>query len=540
MMLKLQVNSMKQHSDAFEKAGVSLPRYDINGMREKTKREPIWVHFGAGNIFRSFIAALVQDSLNEGLTDKGIIAAESFDFGIVDAIYKPHDNLSLLVKMHANGVFEKELIGSVAESVTTNYANQKDWTRLQQVFCEASLQLASFTITEKGYALRDMAGEYFPMVLQDIENGPAAPRHTMSIVTTLAYARFKMGELPLAFVSMDNCSQNGKRLQDAVLTIAREWCERGFVEERFLSYLTNPRKISFPWTMIDKITPHPAESVQMTLNRLGFMDMDIVVTGAKTFIAPFVNAEANGYLIVEDNFPAGHMPIATPNVHFTDRSTVEKTEKMKVCTCLNPIHTALALYGCLLGYAFIWEAILDQDLQKLLERLVFTEGMPVVADPGIISPLAFAREVMEERFPNPNIPDTPQRIATDTSQKIGIRFGETLKLYQAKESRPEGGFVCIPLVIATWFRYLLGVDDKGDAIALSPDPMMQELRDSVSSIFFGKPESYRGQLQPVLKNEALFHVDLEEIGLSERIEKMFVEMLVGPGSVRSTLQKYIV
>ena len=175
----------------------------------------------------------------------------------------------------------------------------------------SSLQLASFTITEKGYALRDMAGEYFPMVLQDIENGPAAPRHTMSIVTTLAYARFKMGELPLAFVSMDNCSQNGKRLQDAVLTIAREWCERGFVEKRFLSYLTNPRKISFPWTMIDKITPHPAESVQMTLNRLGFMDMDIVVTGAKTFIAPFVNAEANGYLIVEDNFPAGHMPIAT-------------------------------------------------------------------------------------------------------------------------------------------------------------------------------------------------------------------------------------
>ena len=138
MMLKLQVNSIKQHSDAFEEAGVSLPRYDIDGMRERTKREPIWIHFGAGNIFRSFIAALVQDSLNEGLTDKGIIAAESFDFGIVDAIYKPHDNLSLLVKMHANGMFGKELIGSVAESVTTNYANQKDWTRLQQVFCEAS------------------------------------------------------------------------------------------------------------------------------------------------------------------------------------------------------------------------------------------------------------------------------------------------------------------------------------------------------------------------------------------------------------------
>ena len=32
---------------------------------------------------------------------------------------------------------------------------------------------------------------------------------------------------------------------------------------------------------------------------------------------------------------------------------LNNTERMKVTTCLNPLHTALAVYGCLLGYTSI-------------------------------------------------------------------------------------------------------------------------------------------------------------------------------------------
>ena len=52
--------------------------------------------------------------------------------------------------------------------------------------------------------------------------------------------------------------------------------------------------------------------------------------------------------------------------------------------------------------------------------------MPVVINPEIISPQKFVDEVLNVRIPNPFMPDTPQRIATDTSQKVGIRYGETI------------------------------------------------------------------------------------------------------------------
>ena len=53
--------------------------------------------------------------------------------------------------------------------------------------------------------------------------------------------------------------------------------------------------------------------------------------------------------------------------------------------------------------------------------------MPVVTDPGILSPEAFVDEVINVRIPNPFMPDTPQRIATDTSQKVGIRYAKRSK-----------------------------------------------------------------------------------------------------------------
>ena len=121
-------------------------------------------------------------------------------------------------------------------------------------------------------------------------------------------------------------------------------------------------------------------------------------------------------------------------VMFTTRETVEKVERMKVCTCLNPLHTTLAVYGCLLGYTKISEEMKDQDLVKLVEIIGYKEGLPVVTDPGILSPKKFIDEVLQIRVPNPFMPDTPQRIACDTSQKLSIRFGETIKEYAA---RPE-------------------------------------------------------------------------------------------------------
>ena len=170
------------------------------------------------------------------------------------------------------------------------------------------MQLISFTITEKGYVLHDSEGSYFPFVKSDIENGPGKSIGVMGIVTSMLYERYKAGKYPLALLSMDNVSQNGKKLQDSVIEIAERWLEKGYVDNDFIKYIKDENIISFPWSMIDKITPRPSENVAMNLKKLGIENMDIIITKKQTYIAPFVNAESPQYLVIEDNFPNGRPP----------------------------------------------------------------------------------------------------------------------------------------------------------------------------------------------------------------------------------------
>ncbi len=519
---------------SWESIGAALPHYDRAAMVARTLAEPIWVHFGAGNIFRGFIAGLQQRLLNQGLSDRGIVAAETFDFEIIDRIYKPYDSLTLMVSLKPDGSTDREIIASLADGLKATPEAREDWDRLQTVFAAPSLQMVSFTITEKGYALRDLRGNLLPVVQQDLAEGPDHARHAMSVVTALMLRRYQAGKMPVALVSMDNCSHNGEKLRASVLEIAGGWTKAGFAEEGFLSWLSDETQVSFPWSMIDKITPRPADVVTRALTKDGVEEMAPVQTSRHTYIAPFVNAEIPQYLVVEDRFPNGRPPLEKAGVYMTDRETVNKTERMKVTTCLNPLHTALAVYGCLLGYTLIADEMKDPDLKALVERIGYTEGLPVVTDPGILSPEAFLREVLEKRLPNPFMPDTPQRIACDTSQKVPIRFGETIKsrIADGTADQLEG----IPLAIAAWLRYLLALDDKGNPMEVSPDPMREDLQAALSAVRFGDPDSAAGVLSPILANPVVFATDLTKTPLAEKIETAFRGMLL-PGGVRKSLKK---
>ncbi|WP_371372947.1 mannitol dehydrogenase family protein [Sporomusa aerivorans] len=536
-MLTLSKESIK-NADAWEQAGIETIQFDYEQMAALTRENPTWVHFGAGNIFRGFIAMLQQRLLNEGTVKTGIVVAETYDHEIIDKIYAPYDNLGLLAVMNTDGSLAKKVIASLSESLVGDPARAKDWQRLQNIFSNPALQIASFTITEKGYSLKNAAGDYSAEVQSDMTSGPEKPKHVMARIASLAYTRYKSGQYPLAFVSMDNCSHNGDILHNSLAAFAETWHENGLVEKGFVSYINNPDKVSFPWSMIDKITPRPAETVKNALTQAGFANTEILCTQKNTFIAPFVNAEKSEYLVIEDQFPNGRMPLEQAGVIFTDRETVDRVEKMKVCTCLNPLHTALAVFGCLLGYTLIADEMQDQELRRLVEKVGYQEGMPVVVNPEIIDPAAFIKEVIEVRFPNPNIPDTPQRIATDTSQKVGIRFGETIKAYCGRSDLDIKTLTYIPLVIAGWCRYLLGVDDQGQAVLLSPDPLLGTLQNHLSSVRLGDVNSVGDQLRPILSNKEIFGSDLYQIGLGEKIEGYFTEMITGPGAVRSTLKKY--
>ncbi len=525
---------------AWEQAGIRLPSFHWEAMRAGTEQAPAWVHFGAGNIFRGFIAKLQQDLLEQGLAHTGIVAADTFDYDIIDKIYTPFDNMTLMVSLLPDGSMDKEVIASVAQGLRAGAAYPQDMARLKEIFRSPSLQMASYTITEKGYALTNIAGEFFPVVQADFDNGPEGCSHAMSMTTALLWERFQAGGAPIAMVSMDNCSHNGEKLRASVMAVVEQWLDRGYITPEFAVWVANESKVSFPWSMIDKITPRPAKVVEEALSGLGVEDMAPIVTSKNTFIAPFVNAERPQYLVVEDRFPNGRPPLERAGVYMTDRDTVNKTEKMKVTTCLNPLHTALAVFGCLLGYESIAAEMKDPQLKALVEKIGYDEGIPVVVDPKILSPMDFIHEVIDQRLPNPFIPDMPQRIATDTSQKVPIRFGETIKSYAARPDLDVTGLTYIPLAIAGWLRYLLAVDDQGRPMACSSDPMLDTLQQQLSAVSLGEPESASDEvLAPILSNPALFAGDLCRAGLAGRIGGMLREMLAGPGAVRATLEHYL-
>ncbi len=534
-IMKLNIKGI-DNKTVWEQIDVKLPKFSIEEVGRNTDKNPKWIHFGAGNIFRGFIARVAHTMLDEGVLDTGIIAADTFDYDIIDKIYTPYDNLTMLVRLRADGGMDKEIVAGVSRAYKAN-PKFDEYSEIIKAFENPNLQMASMTITEKGYALKDTAGKYLGVVAADIENGPSSPVHVMSVMTSLLYKRFLNGALPIAMCSMDNCSHNGERLKTSILEIAKLWKEKGFVTQEFINYIEDESKVGFPWSMIDKITPRPAKSVEETLEKLGIEDMAPIITDKNTFIAPFVNAEIPEYLVIEDMFPNGRPKLETGGVYVTDRETVNKTETMKVTTCLNPLHTALAVYGCLLGYDRIFEEMRDTELSKLVENIGYKEGMPVVVDPKIISPMEFIDEVVGDRLKNPFIPDEPQRIATDTSQKVGIRFGETIKSYIASEELNVNDLVYIPLALAGWMRYLLAVDDNGNIFTPSPDPLLSELQGKLSGLYLGK--AYGGELKDILSNKEIFGVDLVECGLSDKIEDMFKELIAGKGAVRATLKKYL-
>ncbi|MCD8013007.1 MAG: mannitol dehydrogenase family protein [Lachnospiraceae bacterium] len=536
--MRLSEEGLKNRQEWLDK-GYQLPRFDREAIKAKTKETPEWIHFGAGNIFRAFQANLLQGLLNAGVCDTGLIVAEGFDYEIIEKMYLPHDSYSVLATLKVDGTVEKTVVGSIVESLTLDPENAADFSRLKDIFTADSLKMASFTITEKGYSLVNGRGETLTAVQEDFAKGPEQATSYIGKVAALLYARYQAGAKPIAMVSMDNCSHNGDKLYAAIHTFAQEWVKNGVADAGFADYINDKSKVGFPWSMIDKITPRPDANVEKILADDGLEELEPVITSKKTYVAPFVNAEECQYLVIEDAFPNGKLPLEKGGVIYTTRENVDRVERMKVCTCLNPLHTSLAVFGCLLGYERIYEEMRDPVLKKMVETIGYKEGLPVVVKQDLLDPQKFIDEVINIRLPNPFMPDTPQRIATDTSQKLAIRYGGTIAAYAKSDSLDVKSLKLIPLVLAGWIRYLMGIDDSGKAFELSPDPQLTTVCPYVQDIRLGEPDSAEEKIKPILQRTDIFGVNLNEIGLADAVIGYFGELIAGKGAVRATLEKYV-
>jgi len=500
-----------QNLNAFPPS-ITLPKFDIPAMTTRTKSAPTWLHMGAGNIFRIMVAGIQQNLLDKSLTDTGIIAYEAFDEGIIPLSFAPYDNLTMAVTLHANGAVDKRVIASIADAFCCNLS------AVREIIAAPSLQMISFTITENGYKVDP----------QKVCKNPDKAVTTMEQTAAGLFNRFQAGGKPIALVSMDNFAENGTQVEKAMVAIAEVWQKNGCAPAGFIDYV---KTMAYPWTMIDKITPRPSEAVAEILAADGYEDTAISKTEKNTFVASFVNAESAEYLVIEDNFPNGRPPLEKSGVYMTDKETVRKMDQMKVCACLNPLHTILGVTGPLLKMPTIAACMKDARLVKWLNQAA-EEALPTVANPDIIDPKDFLNVVLTERFPNPYIPDTPERIACDTSQKIPVRFGEAMKVRKEK-GLPIANLEAVPLFIAMWLRYRMGLTDTGEPMTLSPDPLLPQPVEIFDHLKFGE----KVNLRPILSNADTFGVDLYEVGLGEKIEGLFYALSAGAGAVSDKLSE---
>ena len=523
--MKLTLQEITENPCLFTEKGIKLPEYDVVAAREKAVAAPRWVHFGIGNIFRVFIGGIAEDLMNRGLLDRGITCAETFDEEVVDKIYRPFDNLALSVILNPDGTREMRVLASMAEAVKAIPEEGAQWQRMQEIFRSESLEMVSYTITEKGY----VPGADF--------GTPDKPRGAMGVTAALLRERFLAGGRSVALVSMDNCARNGKLLKASVTGIVREWIGQGVAEEGFLAWLEGEDNVAFLSTMIDKITPRPGDELARDLADLGLEDLSPVITSRRTYIAPFVNGERPQYLVIEDRFPNGRPALEEGfGVYMGDFDTVCRSERMKVTACLNPAHTAVGPLGVVLGQEKFADMLRDIPATlRMAQQVIYGEGLPVAPSPGILSPKAFADEVFQ-RFTNLYLGDTNLRLATDASQGLAVRFGETIKSYCARFGSAES-LLGIPFGIAGFFRYLLEVDDQGEPYELAPDPLAGEIHAALAGVWLGQPETLQDQLRPYLSDETLFGIDLYAAGLGSKVEGFLREMLAGPGSTRATLER---
>ena len=422
-------------------AGVSVPRYDRRDVRTGI------VHIGVGNFHRSHQAVYIDTLMNNGTAmDWGIcgIGLQPSNRTIRDVL-AAQDGLYTLVLRHGDGTWDARVIGSITEFL---FAPDDPEAAIEKIAAPGT-RIVSLTITEGGYNLDDVTGEFNssePSVAADLRPG-AVPRTVFGIMTEALARRRARGIPAPTILSCDNIPGNGHVSQRAFTAFAR-LRDPGLAE-----WVT--RHVRFPNCMVDRITPGTTDADRAALSRrFGIEDQWPVLC------EPFTQ------WVLEDNFSGGRPPLEDAGVQLV--SDVEPYELMKL-RLLNASHQALCYAGHLVGYRLVHEVTADPLFARFLLDYMTAEAIPTLRPVPGIDPRQYANQLIE-RFSNPEVGDTLARLATDGSDRIPKFLLPVIR--QQLAARP---FTRSAAVIASWARYAEGTDEDGAPHEISDDlaPQLQ-------------------------------------------------------------------
>jgi mannitol 2-dehydrogenase len=395
------------------------------------------VHVGVGGFHRAHQAVYHDRLMNEGtgldwgICGVGVMAADRRMKQVLDA----QDGLYTLVLKHSDGTYEPRVIGSIVEY---RFAPDDPDAVIEKMAAPAT-RIVSLTITEGGYNISDVTGEFDatnPDMIGDLEPG-AVPRTTFGLITEALRRRWKRGLGPFTVMSCDNLQGNGYLSKTVFTAFARlrdpglgDWVER---------------EVRFPNSMVDRITPATTDGDRAEVReRFWIEDRWPVVC------EPFTQ------WVLQDAFAAGRPPYEQAGVQVVD--DVEPYELMKL-RLLNGSHQAMCYFAYLAGYRLVHEAARDRLFRAFLLGYMDKEATPTLAPvPGV--DLDGYKRTLIERFSNPQLRDTTARLCAESSDRIPKFLLPVIRAQLA-----AGGEIRrSAAVVASWARYAEGIDEEGEPI----------------------------------------------------------------------------
>jgi D-arabinitol 4-dehydrogenase len=385
----------------------------------------LMLHLGLGSFHRAHQALYVHQLQQSGDT-RWALAGGNIRPDMAETI-------DALIAQH--GAYTLETVTPQGERTYTRITSIQTVVRhdpmlsgLTRLGADAFTRIISFTVTEAGYYLD--AKDRLDLNFADLQADLAAVKSGRAgstiygALTTILRARMKAQAGAVTLLNCDNLRHNGDRSRSGLL----QFLDLAEDTELLAWVKTNT---SSPNAMVDRITPRPTPAVaERVLAATGVIDAAALM--GESFIQ----------WVIEDNFIVGRPAWEAVGVEMVN--SVQAYEEAKI-RLLNATHSCIAWAGTLVGYTYIHEGTHDAVIRKFAHDYVTDDVIPVLDTPEHPCPINLQnyRDVVLDRFGNPAIADTNQRVAMD-------------------------GFSKIPGFIAPTFRERLARNESIDSVAMLP------------------------------------------------------------------------
>ena len=391
------------------------------------------LHLGLGSFHRAHQAVYLDE----------LIRAGDDSWSLAGGNIRPDMAETIEALIQQGGAYTLETISPAGEhryqrieSIRQVVPHSPDLAGLIELGASARTRIISFTVTEAGYYLDasnrlDLAT--FADLRADLDAARAGrPGATIyGALTAILRARMASGAGPVTLLNCDNLRHNGERSRGGLLQFIEQ-----VGDAALLAWVQS--STSSPNAMVDRITPRPTPDVRERVLAATGVDDPAALMG-ESFIQ----------WVIEDRFCAGRPAWEQVGVEMVD--SVDAYEEAKI-RLLNATHSCIAWAGTLVGYRYIHEGTQDAAIRRMAYDYVTDDTIPVLDTPEHPCPIDLPRyrDVVLDRFGNPAIQDTNQRVAMDGFSKIPGFIAPTIRERLARDA----GIASVAMLPALFLAYL--------------------------------------------------------------------------------------